>query len=85
MLEVEDNVVVCAVRYALGRSTYVTAEMQQVLTDNWSEISPGAKQVIRRDINRHRASSDLGDSLIDAPGWLAILNLPFEDGDNAQD
>ena len=74
--ELEGDTIICAVRYALGRQTYVTSDMQSVVKHAWVKLTPRVRAVIIRDITEARDNDRLGNPRIDAPGWLEILELP---------
>jgi len=46
----EGIVVTSAVRYALGRMTYVPDSIMNFCRDNWAEFDPNTRQVIMRDV-----------------------------------
>lgn len=66
------DVLVYAVRYTLGRSTYSTSTMQSVLVCAWPELTKPERAFYKKEIREARS---LGDEKIDAPGWKAILDL----------
>ncbi len=45
-----DFLVIGALRYAMGRQTYVTAETSEWLIANWETLSVKARSVITRDL-----------------------------------
>ena len=49
---------VCAVRYCLGRRTYITGECADWLCDVWPLLPENVKTVIRRDIEEEFARDD---------------------------
>lgn len=67
------TVLVCAVRYALGRRTY----MPSIVTDFVKSVSGGLSvrtlTIIRNDIRAAKDRNMLGDENIDAPVWLDLL------------
>lgn len=76
--------VIGAVRYALGRTSYAVYEVCDYLEENWQAIAPATRRVIQRDIRERRrreqtgndARSFLGDAC-DRKRWLRILELPI--------
>jgi hypothetical protein len=46
-----DLMAICAVRYCLGRMTYITSDCSEWLIEQWPNIKPSAQAVIRRDID----------------------------------
>jgi hypothetical protein len=49
-VELPEGLVISAVRYALGRATYVVYETASWLREHWHTLSPGTRQVILRDV-----------------------------------
>lgn len=47
---VDDGMAVCAVRYCLGRRTYVVSECCDWLRSNWSQFSERGRIAIRKEI-----------------------------------
>lgn len=70
----DDSVLyVCAVRYALGRMTYVPGLVQDCVKRNVDAIDTNDIKVIIWDISdASRSYKGLGDPDIDAPGWLEL-------------
>lgn len=68
----------CAVRYALGRETYMPVVVQNQIRPLLPYLSDKTLFVMKRDIEEAKARMDsscraLGDPSIDAPGWLEFL------------
>lgn len=72
----------CAMRYALGRQTYMPSLVQDFIRGHIGEIDSGTIEIMIRDINKadriteHKLSDGhmmmldgLGDTKIDRPGW----------------
>jgi hypothetical protein len=75
-----DFIVVSAARYAIGRQTYITGMMQDYLRAQWPTLSDRTKRIIKRDIREAaKLPRGLGHDTIDAPGWLALLELDGTD------
>jgi len=72
----EREVLIYAFRYTLGRSTYATGIMQDVLRSEWNRMSLPDQQLIKREINE---APSLGMEEVDAPGWKAILDWPLKE------
>jgi len=47
----DDLMAIAAVRYCLGRMTYITSDCSEWLIEQWPNIKPSAQAVIRRDID----------------------------------
>lgn len=56
----------CAVRYVLGRRTYMVTNIIEFATNLLPEIPTGTLICIERDISR---ANSLGDNQIDEPEW----------------
>ena len=72
----------CAMRYALGRQSYMPSLVQDFIRGHIGEIDSGTVEIMIRDIDEadrimeHRMSNGnilktdgLGDTKIDRPGW----------------
>jgi hypothetical protein len=68
------TIVFCAFRYALGRSTYVVAEIVEYLADNWDEVPNYDKQIIKKEIRKAILNNKAG-MLQDIRLWKEILDL----------
>ena len=93
------TICLCAMRYALGRQTYMPGLVQDYIRAHIGEIDGNAIQVMIRDIeeadkiSEHKLSDGrvikidgLGDTVIDRPGWLRLLEFLKERRDeNAAD
>lgn len=61
----------CAVRYSLGRQTYMPGLVQDFLRPLLPKLSEKTLAVMERDI---RQASDYGHPEIDRPGWMQFLS-----------
>ncbi len=59
----------CAVRYAIGRRSYMPGLVIDYITPLLPLLDSRTLSVFDRDIAEHEAAGDLGDPIIDAPGW----------------
>ena len=72
----EEDILLYAFRYALGRSTFASRTMTQAITKNWHELSSNSKRLIKREIAAYKQEfGKIGDANIDEPEWLKILDL----------
>lgn len=72
-------VLIYAFRYALGRQTYSTSTMQNIINSNWNALSTADRRLIQREIKEHKEQfGSVGDKNIDQPGWDRILSLPVD-------
>ena len=80
------TICLCAMRYALGRETYMPGLVQNYIRAHIKEIDSRAIQVMIRDIceadritshtlpdGREIKIDGLGDTQIDRPGWLQFM------------
>lgn len=88
----DDFIAVSAVRYAIGRQTYIVDETCRWLRDAWPVLNPKAQSLIRRDIteaierdNRVRETygpnktfKPLGADC-DRQAWVAVCALWAQD------
>ena len=52
----DDLMAIAAVRYCLGRMTYIVGECADWLIEQWPNIAPSARAVIERDVEEAFAS-----------------------------
>ena len=52
------HVAVSAVRYCLGRRTYIVSECQEWLCEIWGELPEKAKTIIQRDVEQAFKNDD---------------------------
>ena len=60
----------CAVRYSLGRQTYMPSLVQQFINRNLKQIDSYSLAVMARDI---KEAPSYGNKTIDKPGWMGFL------------
>lgn len=60
----------CAVRYSLGRQTYISSLVQDYIKRNMEYIDSRSIDTMVHDINE---APSLGDERIDKPCWLSFL------------
>ena len=69
----------CAVRYSLGRQTYMPSLVQQFINRNLKQIDSYSLAVMARDI---KEAPSYGNKTIDKPWWmnfLAVLEKELKD------
>ena len=54
----DDLMAIAAVRYCLGRMTYITSDCSEWLVQQWPNIKPSARAVIQRDVDEAFARDD---------------------------
>jgi hypothetical protein len=64
------TVFICAIRYCIGRQTYMPSMIQRQIRPLLPQLDGGTLIVMRNDI---RTASDWGDEKIDKPGWMKFL------------
>ena len=72
-----DVVLMCAFRYALGRRSYITGVLVDVICKEWGSISSNLKRTIKREISEAINDKKAGDG-IDIYHWERILALKPE-------
>lgn len=73
------TICICAVRYALGRETYMPSLVQQFVIRNLNLIDGYSLAVMVRDV---KEAPSYGNETIDKPGWmnfLAVLEKELKD------
>ena len=73
------TICICAVRYALGRETYMLSLVQQFVIRNLNLIDGYSLAVMVRDV---KEAPSYGNETIDKPGWmnfLAVLKKELKD------
>lgn len=53
MIELEQDILIYALRYALGRQTYAVNDVIMAISTNWKNLSDNVKLIIREDIRKH--------------------------------
>lgn len=66
-----NTLIVCAVRYALGRRTYIVSSITDIAKENIGIMQTNTKRAI---INSILLTEDLGDSF-DKKNWEELLML----------
>lgn len=77
---VDEFLVIGAVRYARGRTTYVVEETCEWVIEHWGQLSENTRRVIARDVELEvQLRREQGDELatiarIDNPFWEKLLD-----------
>lgn len=72
------DIMIMALRYALGRRTYVTSEVCDFIKQNKEYINERVKSVMTRDINNYKESRIKGyirDDKCDYDSFIDLLNF----------
>lgn len=64
------TIAICAIRYCMGRKTYMPDLVRSIVTPLLSELSDNDIIVMLNDCEFQAFSQDYGDEQIDKPGWL---------------
>ena len=68
----ESAVYLCALRYALGRRTYITSIISEQLIDKWESITETDRLLILAEINRAIYINEAGDDC-DVENWNQVI------------
>lgn len=79
MITNEEHIIICAVRYALGRMTYMVGIVCDYVADKCDELSEQCVNIIIRDIEEeidmyHRLGKTCGMEC-DEKDWLRLLDI----------
>lgn len=73
-MELSEDILFMAFRYAIGRSTYVTKEVSDAIVEKWVDISNGTKELILKEIKEAIEEKRAG-MWMDVVEWERILKL----------
>ena len=78
-----ESILVCAVRYAIGRKSYMPSMVIDYITPLLPYLSEDVLKLIANEITEHDTYEDgLGDEKIDKPYWEQFLRkIRLEIGD----
>ena len=69
-----ESILVCAVRYAIGRQTYIPSLVIDYITPLLPYLSEDVLKLIANEIiERYTCEGALGDEMIDRPYWEQFL------------
>jgi len=54
----DDLMAIAAFRYCLGRMTYIVSDCADWLIEQWENLSPSARSIIKRDLEEAFAQDD---------------------------
>lgn len=63
------SLVICAIRYCIGRRTYMPHVIIDFVSPLIGSLSSTALNCINRDISQAINTNSLGDEIIDTPAW----------------
>ena len=67
-----ESVLICAVRYCIGRRTYMPSTVIRYIIPLLSSLSSTSLSCMRRDIEEAERINSLGDENIDKPLWISF-------------
>lgn len=73
------TLIVCAIRYSLGRQTYMPSLVQDISRSYLQNLDINDLKTIMRDITEAKTRNRLGDLRIDAPGWIRLNTAVAEE------
>ena len=69
-----ESILICAVRYAIGRQTYIPSMVIDYITPLLPYLSEDVLKLIANEITKYEAyEGALGDEMIDRPYWIEFL------------
>ena len=69
-----ETILLCAVRYAIGRRTYIPSLVIDYITPLLPYLSEDVLKLLANEITKHEAyEGALGDEKIDKPYWIEFL------------
>lgn len=77
MIKIDDDfetILICAVRYSLGRMSYMPTLVIDYITPLLPKLSVRALAVMERDLVNADNYGGYGDEKIDKPGWMRFLH-----------
>jgi hypothetical protein len=75
-----ESIMICAIRYALGRRTYIVGTVCGFVKSRLPEISDKSLYVIERDIREHgHIGNDAYGDLMDFREWMALLEAVMKE------
>jgi len=70
----DETMIVCAVRYALPRQSYMPSIVADWLRSHWLALSVKTRNIIKRDIREAIERNETGSESIDRPMWIKLVN-----------
>ena len=69
----DETMIICAVRYALPRQSYMPHLVAEWLRGHWLDLSVKTRSIIIRDIRESIDRGECGSDSIDKPMWARLL------------
>ncbi len=76
--EVDENVIMYAFRYCLGRKTYAVSEMVSILICNWRKLKQHTQIQIKQEIADAKNRNCLGMDC-DIEQWNKVVDLKIKE------
>lgn len=73
IFKVNEDILFCAFRYALGRKTYIVKEVVDSIINNWDKLDKGLKKIFTVEI-RQAIKKEQAGMYIDVLQWKRIIN-----------
>ena len=70
-----ETILLCAVRYAIGRQTYIPSLVIDYITPILPYLSDDTLETMAKDIADEDYLGGLGDKMIDRPYWIDFLQM----------
>ncbi|WP_155275204.1 hypothetical protein [Gallibacterium anatis] len=77
-----ESMLICSVRYALTRKTYVTLLNIGYIKQHWNELSDSTKEIITKDITEGVELYNTEEFKIDNNSWRECLSWILQRGMN---
>ena len=85
MSQLDKNItLMCAMRYALGRKTYVVGSVTNELIENWHHFKKGNQIGMVKEIRKAIEEEDAGMEC-DVKMWIAVINHSIKHSVNTKD
>jgi hypothetical protein len=78
IVTVEEDILFCAFRYALGRMTYITAVVGDCIIENKANLSQKIKSLIVKEIANAIDENRAGMEGVDVPSWRRVMDSLLE-------
>ena len=76
-LDIQEELLIYAFRYTLGRASYAPHTVIGIIKTSWSDFNESTRELFKREINEAFLRNKLGHDY-DKQAWLSIVELPEE-------
>ena len=70
----DETMIICAVRYALPRQSYMPSLVMDWLRAHWLALSVKTRSIIKRDIREAIDRNETGSESMDRPMWIKLID-----------